>query len=76
MDHIASYNSDINVLRENIIKNTKLFNELGDTEKLEKIKNYQGINDEISNLLYRERIIFGITSVIAVITTIVTFKMI
>jgi hypothetical protein len=74
MDNIATYNSDIDVLRKNIIKNTTLFNELGDTEKIEKIKNYEGINDEISNALYRERIIFGISSVIAVITTLVTFK--
>jgi hypothetical protein len=76
MDSIASYNSDINVLRENILKNNKALDELGDTKKMEKIKNYDGINDEVNELLYRERIIFGISSLIAITATIVTFKMI
>jgi hypothetical protein len=76
MDNIASYNSDINALRQNITKNTNMLNELSDTEKIEKIKNYQGINEEVNSVLYRERIIFGISSVVAIISTIVTFKMI
>ena len=74
MDNIATYNSDINVLRGNIIENNKIINELGDKNKIKKIKNYDGINQEVNDLLYREKIIFGITSLVAISTTIVTFK--
>jgi hypothetical protein len=76
MDNIATYNSDINVLTQNLKKNSDVLNELGDTDKMEKIKNFQGINDEVNELLYRERVIFGISSLIALTVTIVTYKMI
>jgi hypothetical protein len=76
MDNIATYNSDINVLRENIKKNNKTLSELEDTSHIQKIKNYEGINDEVNNLLYREKIVFGITGLVAISATIVTFKMI
>ncbi len=74
MDNIATYNSDINTLRENIVKNNKVLNELGDTEKIQKIKNYEGIKDEINKILYRERIIFGVSCLVALSITIVTVK--
>jgi hypothetical protein len=76
MDNIASYNSDVDVLINKINKNNRLLDELGNTEKIELIKNYDGINDEVNKLLYREKIIFGISGFIAVAVTIITFKMI
>jgi hypothetical protein len=74
MDNISSYNSDIYSLKNNIIKNNKALNELGDKNKILKIKNYDGINQEISELLYREKIMFSITALVAISFSIVTFK--
>ncbi len=76
MDNIASYNSDINSIISNLEKNNKLINELADKDRIEKIKNYDGINDEINDLLYREKIIFGISVFVAISTTIATFNLI
>lgn len=74
MDNIASYNSDIDGLKQNIEKNDKLMSELNDKKMIEKVKSYEGIQTELGNLLYREKIIFGVTSFIAISITIITFK--
>ena len=76
MDKISTYNSDINVLNNTLNNNNKILNDLGNKNKIQHIKNYEGINAEVNNLLYRERIIFGISAIIAITTTIATFKMI
>ncbi len=76
MDSITSYSSDIEVLRESIKKNNDMLNKLGDNETIQKIKNYEGINQEVSNLLSRERVFFAIYSLIAVTVSITTVKMI
>lgn len=74
MDTIATYNSDIVNLNQNIVKNNLMLDELRDKNKIQKIKNYDGINQEVNNLLYRERLIFGILGLVAISTSIVTFK--
>ena len=74
MDNIASYNSDIDGLKQNIEKNDKLMSELNDKKMIEKVKSYEGIQTELGNLLYREKIIFGVTSFISISITIITIK--
>lgn len=74
MDNISSYNSDIDGLKQNIEKNDKRMIELNDKKMIEKVKSYEGIQTELGNLLYREKIIFGVTSFIAISITIITFK--
>ena len=74
MDQISTYNSDIDVLNNTLNNTNKTLNELGDKNKIQNIKNYEDINTEVNNLLYRERIIFGISSIIAITITIATFK--
>jgi precorrin-2 methylase len=65
----ASYNSDIDALKVNIVNSN--IEVLGN---ITKYKNYEGINKEISNSLYKEKTIFGISSVIAIIATVITVK--
>jgi hypothetical protein len=68
---IASYNSDIDALKVNIV-NSNI--EVLDTDNIKKYKNYEGINKEISNSLYKKKIIFGISSVVAIVATVITVK--
>jgi len=73
---IANYNSDIDVLNQELIKTNHKLNELGDKNNILNMKKYEDINAEVSILLYREKIIFGVSALIAVSIGITTFKMI
>jgi hypothetical protein len=76
MDPISSYNSNIDFLDKTVSKNKDELNKLRNIDKIKKIKTYEDINAEVERLLYRERIIFAVSALIAISVGITTMKLI
>ena len=74
MDYIASYNSDVTNLKTFIQKKMDELNELTNEDRNKMIKGYKRTNEEMEDLLYRERLLFYLYSFIGVSITLITIK--